>query len=170
MIGIFKSRKFWLVAAVVAMVGMSCLLATNSIADDQAIRQVEEKIQRSVKDDRLYEICKEDLEKQDFEITQCGMYLEGFRTSFSISLIYILSVYYEGSDSETINTIAEIVGSSCKSGGGSTKKAAKDFITFIDNENKKRKKPMPSEDAVAFFWDYFVGCGNPVPALEKLHK
>lgn len=168
----FVSRKFFIIICSLLLV--ACVPMTSKQATGQEI-----KTQKRIKDDaQLYEICKNDLEQQNFENTPCGMYLKGYRTSFIIFLMPFIPIsaagpseeldVYEGSGNQTMDAMLEIFGSSCKSGLVSTKKAAEDFIFYVENELKNPEKSKAAEEG--FFWDYFLSCGNPSLVREKLHK
>lgn len=152
----------------------SCLMLVACAGEARAVVQAQ-KFEKPIKDNELYELCKIDLKKENFEFTPCGMYLDGFRTSTFVFLFPFIPIItqredgqpstYEGSGNETIDAMVELQGKYCKSEFVSTKKAAEDFIS-----HREEKNSTESQEAMMFFWAYFLSCGNPALVFEKFSK
>jgi hypothetical protein len=121
---------------------------------------------------QLYERCKADLYAADFNKTECGVYLTGFKESLGIAVIFMLAAHSESETekdkNDTLTSINEILAKNgCTKKEISHREAAKQYIQYIDkdpNNLTARKEPA------IFFWAFYIGCGNPHLLLDGMTK
>lgn len=110
-----------------------------------------------VTDIKLYEICKSDLQKEDFEITKCGMYVQSALSSYKTSEYIIVSFSVHDDEDESLNKFAKFI-SDCNGKNFSLKKIAGDYVDHVNNY--KNNIDPNSFNAGNYFWYYFLSCGD----------
>ncbi|MEZ5815417.1 MAG: hypothetical protein R3E13_11970 [Alphaproteobacteria bacterium] len=107
---------------------------------------------------QLYAQCQDDIKVKEFNKTKCGAYLDGFRASFYVSTIGMMSEALKGQDNEFINEIAELR-SKCNIFDIPLSTAAKGFIEFVqEDQTAIESKELPA----SFLWEYFLHCGETI--------
>lgn len=115
------------------------------------------KSQDWITDINLYEICKSDLDKNNFELTPCGMYVQSALSSYKTSEYIIASYSVQNDGNESINKFAKLI-SECNETDFYIKKVAADYVDHV-HKNISNIDPA-SANAGNYFWYYFLSCGH----------
>ena len=94
----------------------------------------------------LYQTCSMDIETSDFGQTKCSMYIEGYKTSFTTLVFLIVPELNSMSEDSLLKQTLN--NSTCRSEMTSNKKAARDFLKFV---NSNKDHIAPEESPGAFF-------------------
>lgn len=147
MMEIRLNRNLLFVAACIALV---------ACASQARVHQIKQS-HNFVTDIELYEICKSDLQKENFEITKCGMYVQSALSSYKTSEYIIVSFSVHGNEDESLNKFAKFI-SDCNGKSFSLKKIAGDYVDHVNNY--RNNIDTNSFNAGNYFWYYLLSCGD----------